>query len=162
MTVASAEFSLERPSPYRAIFWGGLIGGAIDLTYACVYSYLMRGTSPITIFQSVASGLLGTNSYNGGIPAAILGVFLHFFTAFSAATIYYAASRKLKLLNEHAIICGLLYGVCIYFFMYLVVLPLSAFPHKVSFPAMKLTIDLLVHSIGIGLPIALSVRKYAR
>lgn len=162
MTTASAEFSLEKPSAYKPILWGGLIAGAIDIMYACVYSYIMRGTSPVRILQSVASGLLGTNSFNGGLPTAALGLFLHFFIACSAAAIYYAASRKLTFLVKHAVICGLLYGVVIYFFMNLVVLPLSAFPFPVSFPAVKLIIDLLVHTLGIGLPIALAVRRYSR
>jgi len=162
MTAASAEFSMEKPKAFRAILWGGLIAGIIDITYACVYSYVLRGTSPARIFQSVASGLLGTNSYNGGLPTAALGLFLHFFIACSAAAIYYGASRKLSLLVQQAVICGLIYGAVIYFFMNLVVLPISAFPHKVSFPLTKLVIDLVVHTCGIGLPIALAVRRYAK
>lgn len=162
MTAASAEFTLEKPNHYRAIFTGGLIAGFIDITYACVYSYIMRGTSPVRIFQSVASGLLGAATYEGGFPTAALGLFLHFFIACSAATIYYLASRKISLLTQQAVICGLIYGVVIYFFMNLVVLPLSAFPYKVSFPPTKLVIDLIIHSCGIGLPIALSVRRYSK
>lgn len=161
MTTASADIPLEKPTTYRAILTGGLIAGAIDLTYAFVYSYALRGTSPIRISQSVTSGLLGAEAYSGGIPAAALGVFLHFFIACSTATIYYAASRKISVLTKQAVICGLLYGAAIYFFMYLVVLPLSAFPHTITFPATKLTIDLIVHTFGVGLPIALSVRRYS-
>jgi hypothetical protein len=40
----------------------------------------------------------------------VLGVFLHFAIALSAATIYYAASRKLGFLKEHPLVCGLFYG----------------------------------------------------
>lgn len=163
MISASAEFSLEKPNAYKAILWGGLIAGAIDITYACVYSYAMRGTSPVRILQSVASGLLGANSFTGGFPAAALGLFLHFFIACSAAVIYYAASRKLRVLVDQAIVCGVIYGALIYFFMNLMVLPLSAVPFPTALPAgAKLVIDLLVHTLGIGLPIALSVRRYSR
>ena len=43
--------------------------------------------------------------------------------------------------------------------MNLVVVPLSAFPHKLSFPPLVLITGLLVHMSLIGLPIALVVRK---
>ena len=38
------------------ILVGGLIAGALDITYACVFSYFRSGRKPITILQSVASG----------------------------------------------------------------------------------------------------------
>lgn len=162
MTTSSAEFSVDRSNAYRAILWGGLIAGIIDLTYAFVYNYALRGSSPVRISQSIASGLLGADSYKGGLSTAALGVLLHFVIATGAATVYYVASRKIGFLTEQAVICGLIFGVAVYFFMNLVVLPLSAFPHPVSFPATKLVIDLIVHAAGVGLPIALAVRRYSK
>ena len=79
----------------RAIVLGGLIAGFCDLTYAMTY-YAMRGVPAIRIPQSIASGVLGSDSFKGGWETAVLGVVLHFFTAFCAAALYYAASRKLK------------------------------------------------------------------
>ena len=43
----------------RAILLGGLAAGILDLAYAVVVSRLLRGTSAVRVFQSVASGLLG-------------------------------------------------------------------------------------------------------
>lgn len=145
-----------------AILLGGLIAGTLDITYACVYSYLMRGTSPVRILQSVASGVLGANAFTGGKKAAALGLALHFLIATIAAAIYYLASRRLRFLITQAIICGIIFGVCVYLVMNFVVLPLSAISFKMSYPWPSLIGGLLIHMFGIGLPISLVVRRYSR
>src|SRR2546423_3357474 len=85
MVAAPATLSTDSPGGPRAIFWGGLIAGTLDITYAIVFSYLRSGTSPVVILQSVASGLLGKVSFNGGVSTAAPGPFLHFLLAFTAA-----------------------------------------------------------------------------
>jgi hypothetical protein len=142
----------------QAILWGTLIAGVLDITSAFLI-YGVRGVSPIQILQSVASGLLGRNSYEGGLGTATLGAVLHFFIAFVACALYYLASRKIKILVQHAVICGLLYGAVVYFVMNNIVVPLSRFPGDTSF---QLYTGLLVHMLMIGLPIALVVRRFAR
>ena len=152
----------DRSRALRAILLGGLIAGTLDISYACIFSYVMRRTSPIRILQSVASGALGARAFTGGIKTAVLGLAFHFFIALTAAAVYYFASRQLRLLITQAIICGVIYGIGIYLFMNFVVLPLSAIPFKMSYPPASLISGLLIHMFGIGLPIALVVRRYSR
>jgi uncharacterized membrane protein YagU involved in acid resistance len=146
----------------RAILLGGVIAGTLDISYACIFSYLMRRTSPVRILQSVASGALGASAFTGGNKTAALGLVFHFLIATTAAAVYYLASRQLRVLVNQAIICGLLHGVIVYLFMNFVVLPLSAIPFKMSYPWPALIGGLLIHMFGIGLPIALVTRKYSR
>src|SRR5882724_10809713 len=62
----------------KAILAGGLIGGAFDITYACVV-WAFRGATPIRVGQSVASGLLGREAaLSGGVATGLLGFVLHF------------------------------------------------------------------------------------
>ncbi len=147
-----------RPSPTRAILYGGLIAGACDLIFAILF-YGLRGTKPIQIAQSIASGLLGRDAFQGGWTTAALGVAFHFAIAISAASLYYLASRRLKILLQWASLCGPLYGAAIFYFMRKVVLPLSAAPHFKSEP-LSYWSDLAVHVFFIGLPIALLARRY--
>src|SRR5438876_7146206 len=99
------------PRPFPAILLGGLIVGALDLTYAIlVYS----PQKPILIPQTIASGVLGLKSYSGGVQAAVLGVVLHFLIALGAAIVYYLASRKLAFLVHRAVTFGLIYGALVY------------------------------------------------
>ncbi|CAN5607137.1 hypothetical protein BH20VER3_BH20VER3_19970 [soil metagenome] len=145
-------------SPFFAILIGGTIGGLLDITYAIGFSAL-RGVPPIRILQSVASGLLGAPAFNGGISTAALGLVLHFGIALLWALIFYLASRVIPSLTRHPVVAGILFGLIIYAAMNLVVLPLSAFPRKVSFPLLVLVTGLLVHMFCIGLPISLAVRR---
>jgi hypothetical protein len=146
---------------YLAILWGGLICGIMDMTAACIFYGVLRGVPPIKIMQSVATGVLGAAAYDGDGATAALGLFLHFVIAYGAATVFYFASRKLSFMTQHAIICGLLYGIAVYFFMQLIVVPLSAFPHKGSFTLRGLVTGLSIHMICVGLPISLATRKFS-
>ncbi len=62
-----------------AIFIGGGIAGALDITYAITVHFVTRGIKPIVILQSVASGVQGAEAYKGGVPSGLLGLGLHFF-----------------------------------------------------------------------------------
>jgi hypothetical protein len=161
MKAASAAVSLEKSRDYRAILWGGLAAGVLDLAAAFVNSGL-RGRGPVLVMHSIASGLLGAKAYQSGAGAAALGVALHFLIAFGATAVYYAASRKLDFLVRQAIVCGALYGIAVYWFMNLVVLPLSAVPFKVSYTATALITGMGIHIFCVGLPIALVVRRYSK
>jgi len=162
MSAASAtEFPSERPWAYRAVLWGGLLAGVLDITGAFV-THGLRGVSPLRILQSIAGGLLGKASYEGGLGTAALGVMLHFVIAFGAAFVYYAASRRFDFLVRRPVVCGLLYGIAVYLFMNSIVLPLSAFPHKI-WPRFDVVLTgLVVHMLCVGLPIALTVRRYSK
>jgi len=161
MSAVSIAFSLKKSKACQAILAGGLIVGVLDLTAALVNNRL-QGRSSIGVLQAIASGVLGADSFKGGFTTAVLGVVLHFIIATGATAVYYAASRKLKLLVQQAIVCGLAYGVAVYLFMYLIVLPLSAVPFKISYTLNVLVTGLMIHLFCVGLPIALAVRRYAQ
>jgi len=145
---------------YRAILLGGLICGIMDITAAFIV-YGLRGSSPILILQSIASGLLGMDAYDGDLATAALGAGLHFVIALTAAAIYHLASRKLQFLIQHPISCGILYGIAVYLFMHFIVLPLSAFPHKIIYSSGVLIRGFAIHMSCVGLPISLANRWYS-
>jgi hypothetical protein len=153
----------DKSRALRAILLGGLIAGILDISYACIFSYIRRRTSPVVILQSVASGALGRSAFEGGYKTAALGLFFHFLIATTAAAVYYFASRQLRFLVNHPCIFGPLYGIGVYLFMNFVVLPLSAIgPRATPLPLSALIGGLLIHMFGIGLVIALVVRRYSR
>lgn len=147
------------PSVLPAIFCGGIIIGTLDLAFAFISAGLRRGISPVRVLQSVASGLLGTESFQGGVGSAALGFALHFGIAFVVAAIYLIASRKLPILAQRAVPAGLLYGVGVFLVMNFVVLPLSAVPKRQPAPA-ALALECVGHMFLIGLPIALIARRH--
>jgi uncharacterized membrane protein YagU involved in acid resistance len=156
---------MAKPSAAKAIVIGGLIAGAFDITYACVFFGLRNQVSPIRIFQSVARGALGNQAFQGGLKTAALGLFFHFLIALTAAIVYFLLSRVLRFMVTHPIICGILYGACVYLFMYGIVMRVSAI-HSTTlpwhYPWGVLIPNLLIHMLGIGLPIALATRRYSK
>jgi hypothetical protein len=56
------------------------------------------------------------------------------------------------------VLFGLIYGALVYFFMHLIVLPLSAVPPR-SMPFIYKAFEFVEHWFCVGLPIALSVRQ---
>ena|ERR1700678_3345279 len=150
---------VRESSPGLAIFWGGIVCGAMDIT-AALTVYGSMGVQPMRLLQGIAAGLLGPRSYEAGAATAALGLLCHFTIAFLAASIFVAVSRAWEFLIEHSIISGILYGPIVYFFMQLVVLPLSAVRKK-PFSIQLTVIGLIIHIICVGLPIAIATRKFS-
>jgi hypothetical protein len=165
--MSSASFSAtgkasapSRPRPFAAIAVGGVIAGALDLTQAFV-GFGLLGAKPFRILQHIAAGALGPNSFRMGWGSALLGLVFHFTIAITAAALYYLGSRKLRMLIDRPIISGLLYGEMVFLFMYFVVLPLSAVGPATFNIATYIT-GPIGHPLLVGLPIALSVRRFGR
>ena len=141
---------------FLAIAIGGLSAGLIDLAQALV----LFGTR---VPLGIAAGLIGRPAaHAGGVAVYALGIFLHFFIATSAATVYYVASRWLAFLKEHWLICGLFYGAAIDQVMTLIVLPLSALQARGPYKLHDLLLGIGVHMITVGLPISFSVWRFGR
>jgi hypothetical protein len=160
MSADSKAVSFYELKAYWAILWGGLVAGTLDITAAFINSSL-RGRSPMWVLQSIAAGLLGPDSFKGGSRTAAYGGILHFVIAFVACAVFYLASRKLQFLTQHFIAFGLLYGVAVYAFMYLVVLRL-AFGSRLTFTPAAVVTGLLIHIVCVGLPISIVIHRYSR
>lgn len=151
MTGVSTTSGMGPANARLAIVLGGVTAGTLDLAQAII---LFGWRVPL----SIAAGLLGRQAFQGGPATYVLGVFLHFFIAFSATATYFAASRRLGFLIEHPLVCGLFYGVAVELFMRLIVLPLSALQATGPYQWRDEVLGLAVHMVVVGLPIAYSVR----
>lgn len=152
---------LTRPplTPARALLYGTLAVGILDILDAFIFFGLRSNVPPIRILHSIAAGVLGRDAARaGGIPTAVLGLGLHFFIAFGVVTTYYLVSRRFPGLARKPFLYGPLYGVLVFFIMNLIVLPLSATGKAFWPPSLPPTIilinGLLIHALGVGLPSA--------
>ena len=150
---------MKRSRALPTIALAGLIAGILDITSAFVIAGI-KGTGSIRMLQGIASGLLGQRSFEGGMATAGLGLGIHFLVAFTAAAVFYAASRKFSSLTQHAVVSGMLYGIVVYIFMYWVVMPL-AFPTAHHSTSRDVT-AVIIHIILIGLPISLVVHCFSK
>ena len=149
------------PSRLRAVLIGGSIAATLDILFAITYA-ATNGLTPLKLLQTVASGLLGNAAFDGGVPAAMLGLAGHFGMSYLWATLFMAAASRLPQLVAKPAVAGPIFGILVFFTMRLVVLPLSAFPYPVSFSQPGATLDLLSHMFFVGLPIALAAAKAIR
>lgn len=142
----------------KTIVFGGLTVGVLDCL-AAILNAARRGVTFTQVWQFVASGLLGRDSYRYGWASVALGLLIHFLIAFSVVAVYYLASRRFPVLIRQAVLCGALYGVGVYFFMGYVVTPWSA-AARVPFSVSAMLIGIFIHIFFVGLPAALIARRF--
>jgi hypothetical protein len=156
----------EARSARRAILWGWVGCGVLDITSAIVISIANNG-SPFRMLQGIASALLGPVSFEMGAATAAMGLAMHFAVALTATLVFYGLSRRIPWLYDHAVLGGILFGVFWLLVMYRGVIPLLAalrplyIPNAPKRPLPAIwPLPLFVHVTCVGLPISLSVRRF--
>lgn len=146
----------ENVSPsslWKAILFGGLAAGVLDAADALVAFKLVLGFDPIPIYQFVASGMLGPSAFQGGFATALLGLAIHFLIAFTAAAVFVLVAHRIERLRTWFVPYGLAFGVAVWAFMNLVVIPLSKIP-PAPFSLPLFLNGVIGHALLVGLPIA--------
>ena len=141
-----------------AVLLGGAIAGALDIIFAISFA-VYNGATPVRLLQTVASGLLGTAAFAGGVPVAVLGLALHFGMSILWAGAFFLLAKLVPALTLRPLVSGIVFGVLVFLAMRLVVLPLSAFPYPISFKPLATTLDLLSHMLLFGVPIAWAIHR---
>jgi hypothetical protein len=139
---------------FKTIVFAGLTCGVMDISAAFI-TWWPKGISPERVLQSVASGWVGKAALSGGAQMAAVGLATHFFIAFTWATAFYIASRKIAFLTRRAVVAGAMYGVLVYGVMYWIVRPLSNVPKGGAFSWFNTIVAVLTHIFCVGMPIAL-------
>jgi uncharacterized membrane protein YagU involved in acid resistance len=152
--------SRTRPAsrPWAYVLAGGLVAGALDIVYAIAFWAIKSDVPPRAILQSVAAGLLGEATYEGGGATAALGLALHLFIAVSMSVTYFLVSRHWAPLHQRPVPYGAAYGLLLYGIMNYIVVPLSAAGAGAKDP-LWIGLTVVVHMVLIGIPIALFTRR---
>jgi len=159
--MTSTALVAPRARAFDTIVLGGLTAGVLDILDAFAMTAI-NGGAPTRVLHAIASGVLGRTAYEGGLPAAALGLTLHFVIALGAASTFLLASRALPALLRNPVPVGLAFGLGVWAFMYLVVLP-ATFGRPYAPPAIPQLLNQLgIHAIGVGLPIAWFASRSAR
>lgn len=148
------------PSAVKAILLAGLVAGTLDLSGAItLYAVILDRVTATRLLQSIASGVFGKRAYEGGVGMVICGVVFHYIIAFSFTIGYFLVYPYMPFLRKQRIISGILYGIFVWAFMNLLVLPL------VMGRTPPLTFISIVRAAGllicfIGIPVSLIAHKY--
>jgi len=139
----------------KAILWGGLVGGTIDIFSASLISLL----SPLLIMRFIAAGLLGPQVIKGGLDISLMGLVLQWLMGLIIAAIYVLASRRLAWMRRDWRVTGVAYGVPVYFVMTYVVVPLSALHHWTPFNLKGFLLNMAAMML-FGLIIAYATQRF--
>lgn len=139
----------------------GFVAGTLDIAENLIFN-AFRHITPTMVFQYIASGLIDGASFDLGLASVALGAVLHYAIALSWTVIFFAASCKFSILIRRPIVSGLLYGIGVYLFMNIVVVPLSRVPPAPAATTLASRISgVLAVVCCIGLTISLLVRREA-
>lgn len=155
----NTQGSTQFANAVKTIARAGLTAGTLDGLDAAIVLGVIGGPGVKRVFQFIASGVLGTASFQGGWATAGLGVALHFTIATGAATTYYLLSRPLPVLVRKPALCGPIFGLGVFAFMRYLVVPLSAAPKRPPLTLFGYLNQLVAHTVLVGLSIALIVAR---
>lgn len=158
MNTATATLPVDPP---QRILLPALVGGCVAASLDAISAFVTFGSG---MPRGIAAGLLGANAFEGGSAGPwVLGLALHFFILIVAATLYGIASWRWSFLRVNFVLCGIYYGISIWLFMNLIVLPLSALPGPIGpFNEEGMLRGLVTHIMLVGVPIAASYRFLAK
>jgi hypothetical protein len=145
----------RRSSGWTSALVGGVVAGTIDIGAACL---IYRSSMPF-ILHSIAGGLLGKQSFDGGFSTALLGLALQESMSILIAAIYFLVMQTAigRMRTWQWWESGTLFGAGVFVVMNYVVVPLSAwhrFPHWTS----AVFVENLLAMVLFGLIIAYCAR----
>jgi hypothetical protein len=130
----SISISAAPRSPaWPQILLGGLIVALGDFVFATTLWFSWTPAGIVRVFQTIAVGVLGQASFDGGVPSAVLGAALHLFMATMFVLVYTLVARRRRRLLDRWQVYGPLYGIVLYVVMNFVVMPLSRVGASPSF-----------------------------
>lgn len=143
-----------------------LVVALLDGLYPIVlYWHVLGFATPRRVFQSVASGLLGKASFEGGTATALLGVACHLTIALIWTAIYALVVRRLPVVQrltrtkKGTAVAGALYGAFIWLWMNYVVIALSR-ATVTSATKWQFWSQLAWHMVGVGPVIVALTESY--
>ena len=125
--------STSRGTRWLPVLAGGLVIAAGDMTLAMALWFPWTTAGVERLFQSIAVGVLGQASFQGGAGSALLGAALHVSMTTTFVTVYTLASRWWPRLLQRPILDGAAYGLLLYVVMNFVAMPLSRVGRSPSF-----------------------------
>lgn len=159
MTAKNNTNTKNQAAPASIIIKAGLIAGTLDICAAFLYSYLKRGTSPVTILQYLAKFVFGKDAITDTTMLSITGLLVHFLIAMSWAVLFFILYPRLGFMRINKIGTGIVYGLFVWIMMNIVFLPLWS--HKpFVFNAESSTINAVILILAIGMPLAFIANGY--
>jgi hypothetical protein len=145
---------------FKTVLLTGLFVGTTDLVAAYVTQWIKTGKYADRMLHYIAGGALGLDeSMQGGNWVALLGLFFHYFIAFSFTLFFFWVFPRLRFLSFNKYLVGMLYAVFValvvnQLILRLTPLPVQPFDLSGSIPGW------LTLGVVLGIPIAYNAYRY--
>lgn len=147
---------------FKTVLLTGLLVGTTDLAAAYIHQYINTGQFADKMLYYIAGGALGLEkSMKGGFGIGLLGLFFHYFIAFSFTMLFFLIYPVFKFLKYNQYITGFLYGYFVGITMKFIILPMTALPQS-AFNLKNALIGWSILGVVLGIPIAISANRYYR
>ncbi len=141
--------------PFQALLILALVFGILDILDAALFWGLSMGVGPVDVLQGIASGLVGSEAYHGGMPAAVLGAVLQYCSFFCLLGVSQLLTGRFPVFAERPMAFGLAYGLASFVVVHYLLLPLTSFHIVAGFYPGVFANALLAQTVFIGLPSAI-------
>lgn len=144
----SDSITAQRTRAWPQILLGGFVIAAGDIAFAISVWFQWDLAGLQRVFQSIAVGVLGRESFQGGVASALLGAALHLFIATMFVVAANLVGRRLPRILQQPLAYGPAYGVLLYLIMNFVVMPLSRVGATPSFTRpWPIVLSILAHIV---------------
>jgi hypothetical protein len=123
---------------------------------------IWSGGSPLAMLTDIASGLIGDAAWREPVGGPLLGLLVHFLVIGLLADLYLITTIRLPVLNRHWRVSGALFGVFAWCVRCVIASPRAWPPAFLSLTPREATVQMLLHILLLGLPVALLTRWAAR
>jgi uncharacterized membrane protein YagU involved in acid resistance len=142
-----------------SILKAGLLAGILDICGAFVTHLISGNKNLLGIFKFIASAVFGDDAFTNGKIMIAWGIVFHFLVAIIVTAFYFFIYPKFKFLSKNIVASGLLYGICIWLVMNLLVLPLSNTP-PLPFKLIGTIFGIVTLMFAVGLPVSVLAYRY--
>lgn len=144
----SDSITAQRTPAWPQILLGGFVIAAGDIAFAISVWFQWNLAGLQRVFQSIAVGVLGRASFQGGVDSALLGAALHLFIATMFVVAATVVGRRVPRILQRPLAYGPAYGVLLYLIMNFVVMPLSRVGATPSFSRpWPIVLSILAHIV---------------
>ena len=120
---------MTRAEDFRRLSRAGLLTGIVDGAFSSVLVTVFYGSTFASLWQGVASTVIGPDAFNRGATTVALGLLMHFGVAFTWSAVFLFVARRISIVRRvqatpgGALKVAAVYGPFIWMVMSLVVIP---------------------------------------
>src|SRR5258708_39219255 len=81
----------------------GLLVGTLDAIAAVIQFIIPTWRNPVRIFEYIASGVFGTNTFSGGPIMAVTGLLFHYFIAIAWTSLFFTLYPRIRWLAKNTV-----------------------------------------------------------